>query len=189
MDKKKIVINIMGKSGAGKSVIKKKILEKRPNFHEVVTCTTRPIREGEKNGVDYFFYSEIEMANKIMDNEMIECVVFNDWTYGTSHEGLVEDAVNIGVWNPEGGEYLNQEPGIHCINFLIDALPKVRIIRTLEREENPDIEEIFRRYKADERDFSDIDINYFIVQNDGKKTVDEIADQILFIVDKLVGQG
>ena len=178
------IINIMGQSGTGKSSLKKAIKNIRPEVHEVITCTTRGMREGEKDGVDYHFLDEATMAQKIFVGEMLECVVFNDWVYGTSIEALDKDKINIGVWNPEGAEILNQDNRVKCINILLETNPKLRLMRSLEREENPNVDEIIRRYKADQKDFSHIDFDYFILENNGEKTIEELANMALSIVDK-----
>ena len=49
---------VMGKSSSGKDTIYKKILEDMPELKTVVIYTTRPIRDGEKEGVEYYFTDE-----------------------------------------------------------------------------------------------------------------------------------
>lgn len=75
------VIVISGPSGVGKDTIARCLIEERPhNFYFVVTATTRPIREGEVQGVDYFFVSNDEFARMIEANELLEyAVVYNDY--------------------------------------------------------------------------------------------------------------
>lgn len=51
----KIIVAICGKSGAGKDTIAKHLIKMNPEWHAIVSCTTRPIRENETNGVDYYF--------------------------------------------------------------------------------------------------------------------------------------
>jgi guanylate kinase len=187
MDKK--VVAIYGESASGKSAIKKTVLKKRSDYHEVVTSTTRPMREGEKNGVDYFYYTEDEMREKIFNNEMAECVVFRDWIYGTEYGKLTDDKINIGVWNPEGIETLNDDDGLECLNIYIHTPPKLRLLRSLNREENPDVDEIVRRYLADQKDFREVDVNFTVtVINDGSKTLDRLADEVIALVDRHLGK-
>ena len=47
------IFYIMGKSASGKDTIYKELIEKMPKFHSIVPYTTRPMREGEKDGVEY----------------------------------------------------------------------------------------------------------------------------------------
>lgn len=76
-----LLILISGPSGVGKDTIARLLIERRPDdFHFVVTATTRPIREGEKHGYDYFFVSTDEFAQMIEQNELLEwAIVYNDY--------------------------------------------------------------------------------------------------------------
>lgn len=67
---KKIII-ISGTSGSGHDAVIQKLKEKIP-FAKVVTSTTRAIRKGEVDGVDYYFISKNEFENKIQSGEMME---------------------------------------------------------------------------------------------------------------------
>ena len=60
------VIAICGKSAAGKDTLLQEILKlNRPDVHEIISCTTRPPREGEIHGKNYYFLSNQEFADKI----------------------------------------------------------------------------------------------------------------------------
>ena len=95
------IIALIGEAGAGKDRLMKEFL-KQHDFHEIISCTTRPPREGEKNGVNYFYYSEKDFLEKVNKNEMLEYTSFRDWLYGTSYDSVVKDKINIGVFNPDG---------------------------------------------------------------------------------------
>ena len=51
------VLVISGPSGVGKGTVVKKLLERNKNMHLSVSCTTRAIRPGEQDGVNYFYIS------------------------------------------------------------------------------------------------------------------------------------
>lgn len=51
------IIALIGEAGTGKDSLMNAILALRPDFHEIVNCTTRPRREGEVHGVNYFYYT------------------------------------------------------------------------------------------------------------------------------------
>lgn len=162
------IIAICGKAGAGKDTLLHKIMQRMGNsaiLHEIVSCTTRPPREGEVDGVNYHFMTNEDFAAKIFNHEMLEATVFNDWCYGTSLQSLDTSKINIGVFNPEGIETLNEDSRINLRVYYIDAPGKDRLIRQLNREQDPNIDEILRRYKTDEEDFANLDFNYIKVQN------------------------
>lgn len=75
------LIILSGPSGVGKDTIAQMILERRPDdFRFVVTATTRPPREAEVEGRDYFFVSSDEFARMINENELLEyALVYNDF--------------------------------------------------------------------------------------------------------------
>lgn len=148
------VVALAGKAGSGKDTIMQRVLAAAPDrFHEIVSCTTRPMREGEVDGKNYYFLSIEEFADKINRGQMLEKTSFNNWLYGTPLSSLVEDKVNIGVFNPAGLRLLSASPQIDLSIVFIVADAKFRLIRQLNREENPDVDEIIRRYGADEEDF------------------------------------
>ena len=75
-----LVIVISGPSGVGKDSVLNRMRERGLPFHFVITATTRPIREGEVNGKDYFFISTDEFAHMIETNELLEhAIVYNDY--------------------------------------------------------------------------------------------------------------
>lgn len=76
-----LLIVISGPSGVGKDTIARNLIDRRPeSFYFVVTATTRPPREGEVNGRDYFFVSTDEFARMIEQNELLEyAIVYNDY--------------------------------------------------------------------------------------------------------------
>lgn len=76
-----LLIVISGPSGVGKDTIARNLIERAPDsFYFVVTATTRPPREGEVNGRDYFFVSTNEFARMIEENELLEhAIVYNDY--------------------------------------------------------------------------------------------------------------
>lgn len=184
MSEKYTIIALMGKAGSGKDTIMRALL-KQPAFKEavpIISCTTRPRREKEQNGVDYHFLTNEEFTNKILSGDMLEATVFNDWCYGTSLENLSKDKINIGVFNPEGVGLLRGNSNINLKLIYIEANDKDRLLRQLNREKNPDVHEIIRRYSADEMDFTEEEIQYlepdcFITNNDGG-SVNHIAKAI-----------
>lgn len=71
-----------GPSGAGKSTITKEV-SKRLNIPLIISATTREPREGEKNGIDYFFLTKEEFEKKIEENGLLEYEKIHNNYYGT----------------------------------------------------------------------------------------------------------
>ncbi len=76
--KKRLII--VGKGGSGKDHLRKILVEK--GFKYCISHTTRPIREGEENGKDYWFIESSKLIE--MAESFYEGVFFNNWFYGTS---------------------------------------------------------------------------------------------------------
>lgn len=168
------VIALMGKAGSGKDFILKHILAANPSYNELISCTTRPKRMGEVNGKNYYFISEDKFQELLDKDMMLEYGVFNSWYYGTSFDTLQPNRVNVGVFNPEGIRSLLKFQDLFDIHiYWIQAMPKTRMLRQLNREQNPDVNEIVRRYGADEADFANIDFEFISLINE---TPDDIAD-------------
>jgi len=144
------VIAYIGKSGAGKDYCMKRTAEYN-NYHIIVSSTTRPKRDYEVEGVDYHFLSEKEFAA----GRFLETASFNGWHYGTRYEDLDPDRTNIGVFNPTGIKSLAAHDDIDLTIVYIKATDKTRLLRQLNREENPNVKEIVRRFMTDEADFAD----------------------------------
>lgn len=160
------IIALIGKSGAGKDRILREVIKNNKNFHEIISCTSRPPREGEVNGMNYHFLSNEEFANELLEDKFIEATVFNNWAYGTRYQDLEEEKINIGVFNPDGIYNLLENKNIELKVFYIQASDKERLIRQLKREKDPDIDEIIRRYKTDQIDFADLDFEYETLFNE-----------------------
>lgn len=180
MDKYKIIA-VMGQAGAGKDSFVNAII--KGNYlslaKPIISCTTRPIRENEQDGVNYHYLTNEEFAEQVVNGEMLEATVFNNWCYGTSTKNLDKNAINLGVFNPEGVEILRGYDNIDLIVIYIVADDKVRLLRQLNREEHPDCNEIVRRFGTDKQDFRETRINSispdFVIENNGEQDIDTLA--------------
>lgn len=177
--KKYKVIAICGEAGSGKDTLAKK-LAAETGWHLIVSFTTRPPREKEVNGEDYFFVSNDEFAAKVLDGSMLEATQFNNWYYGTALESLDENRINIGVFNPEGIEILNLHKDIIDLKiYRLVVSERERLIRQLTREYDPDIDEIIRRLKTDREDFAYLDFFYTSLRNEYPQHTDLNVEKIM----------
>ena len=163
MEKKIKILALFGKSASGKDTIQKWIVSNYPQLtNKIVSCTTRPPRSGEQDGVDYFFLTDDEFAKKVLDGSMLEATSFREWFYGTALDQLNPEKINVGVFNITGVECILEDPRLDVVPVWIHASDTTRLRRSLDREDNPDCKEICRRFLADEKDFDEMDdIDYF----------------------------
>lgn len=94
MKKGKFIV-LSGPSGVGKGTICAKLF-KELNAWYSVSMTTRSPREGEKDGINYFFVTKEEFENKIKNNELLEYNCYNNNYYGTPKEKVLEK-INQGI--------------------------------------------------------------------------------------------
>ena len=177
------IIAIMGEAGTGKDSLMQEILKLKPEFHEIISCTTRPMREGEAEGVNYYYYTPEQFGDRVLHDEMLECTVFNDWFYGTSYDSVRSDCVNIGVFNPTGVESLLARPDVDVKIIRVVAEDKTRLIRQLNREEWPDVREIVRRFNADWMDFDGIEEDFEYIKVPNGQGADLVANAMLVIAE------
>lgn len=88
LDKQKKLFVISGSSGVGKGTVLKGFLERNPEFHLTTSHTTRTKREGEIEGVNYFYISKEDFKKSINNGEFLEWAEFSDNYYGTKKESV-----------------------------------------------------------------------------------------------------
>lgn len=180
---------LLGRSGSGKSTILKKLVD-ITGFNEIVTYTTRPIREKEQNGVDYHFVTDKEFEDMLYNEQIVAYQYIEDrkWHYGMNVEDIrklstnqiKEDEHAIVVATPSGYNELKDIMGKNVIGIYIDVEPDILIKRSLMRENKPDVKEMCRRFLSDDYDFSHISYD-FKVTNNGKK-VDDTVLRIYYVM-------
>ena len=87
------LIAISAPSGTGKSTLCEEIRRKKPEIKFSVSCTTRPKRNYEKDGINYYFLTENEFKSKIKNNELLEYEEVHGYYYGTLINTL-KNAIN-----------------------------------------------------------------------------------------------
>jgi guanylate kinase len=83
MRKSGIPVVISAPSGAGKSTIAARLVQKLPSTSLSISCTTRAPRGEERDGQDYFFTSETEFKTKIDNGDFVEWAEVHGYRYGT----------------------------------------------------------------------------------------------------------
>ena len=183
MKDKYTIIALFGKSGSGKDTLLNKIMYAKPKFNRVVPTTTRPKRDYEIEGVDYHFLDEVSFTKELLENNLIEATSFQvaydtSWFYGTNIKDLSKDNVNIGVFNLQAIRCMLDDDRLKVCPIFVDASNKTRLLRNLHREQSPNCHEICRRFMADEKDFFEIDIPFYLFNNEDGESPKQLLDYI-----------
>lgn len=159
------IVYIMGKSSSGKDTIFQRLKEALPEFKTIVLYTTRPIRAGEQEGVEYHFVTEETLQEFEKKGQIIELRAYHTvhgiWKYFTADDGQIdlekENYLVIGTL--ESYEQMKKYFGEDALlPIYVQVEDGIRLGRALERERRqqvPKYEELCRRFLADSQDFSE----------------------------------
>lgn len=159
------IVCLMGKSSSGKDTIYKKLLEQHQvKLQNIVPYTTRPIRAGEKDGVEYHFTDEDGFRKLQGQGRVIEDRIYNTclgmWRYFTVADDKMDLSGNsyIMIATLEAYAQIRRYYGEdNVLPVLIELDDSARLQRALDREkaqDHPQYEEMCRRFLADAADFS-----------------------------------
>lgn len=160
------IFYLMGKSSTGKDTIYKSLMaDKTLALKPVVLYTTRPVRAGETEGVEYHFTDESELEKVRESGKLIEERAYDTclgiWHYFTVDDGQIDlehsDYLMIGTLQSyqRSRNYFGKE---RVVPVLIELEDGIRLQRALDRErqqEHPRYDEMCRRFLADSEDFSE----------------------------------
>ena len=162
----KKIYYVMGKSSSGKDTIYNRLIkDEKLSLNTIVGYTTRPMREGECQGKDYFFVDEEELLRLEKNGRVIEKRAYNTvygiWYYFTVDDENINlqenDYILIGTL--ESYEKVRNYYGKDVVvPIYIDVEDGERLIRAIMRErnqKNPSYEEVCRRFLADSKDFAE----------------------------------
>ena len=157
------IFYVMGKSASGKDTICKQLHARMPELKTVRMYTTRPIRDGETDGVEYFFVDDGRLEQCRENGTLIECrtydTVYGPWNYFTVDDGQIdlEHGFYLVMGTLESYEKMRLFYGSEAlVPLYIHVEDGLRLRRALEREEQqkvPRYKEMCRRFLADEEDF------------------------------------
>ena len=160
------IFYIMGKSSSGKDSIYRQLeKDQELGLKRLVIYITRPIRDGEENGREYFFADENKLKEFRRNGKLIEArtyqPVYGPWTYFTADDGQIDlsaaDYLLIGtlVSYQALREYFGEEAIVPVYLEVEDGLRLARALERERRQEKPKYAEMCRRFLADEEDFSE----------------------------------
>jgi guanylate kinase len=179
-----LLIVISGPSGVGKDTVMLRMQERGMPFHFVVTATTRPKRENEVHGVDYFFVSKEEFARMIEQNELIEyAIVYSD--YKGIPKQQVREALASGKdvvmrLDVQGAETVRRLAPDALLIFITTESEEELVGRLQARKtETPD--ELVLRIATARKELKRVEaFDYVIINHDYK--LDETVDNVRAII-------
>jgi guanylate kinase len=157
---------VMGKSATGKDTIYKRLLESEGlKLRTAVMYTTRPIRNSEVDGVEYYFVDEaalleLQKQNKIIEHRSYQ-TIHGAWHYFTVNDGQINleeaDYLMIGTLETyiQIREYFGRDKVVPIYIEVEDGARLMRALKREQKQEQPKYAEMCRRYLADEEDFSE----------------------------------
>lgn len=157
------IFYLMGKSASGKDTLYKRLKKERPELQSLIVYTTIPMREGEKQGVEYYFISMQELKNFQKAGRVIEVRTYQtmtgSWSYATIDDGKLDEKVDyLAIGTLDSFEkiknYFHEGTVIPLYLEIEDGLRLERALRREHLQKSPDYAELCRRYLADENDFS-----------------------------------
>ncbi|MDN6692731.1 MAG: guanylate kinase [Enterococcus sp.] len=195
MSERGLLIVLSGPSGVGKGTVRKAIFERDDNeFQYSVSMTTRPMREGEVDGVDYYFRTKEEFEAMIEAGEMLEYAEYVGNYYGTPltyvNKTLDEGKDVFLEIEVQGAQQVKEKVPDGVFIFLTPpdlAELKARIVG--RGTDSPEVIEERMRVARQEIEMMAL-YDYAVVNDEVFKAVDRIKDIIVsehYRVDRVIG--
>jgi guanylate kinase len=180
-----LLIVVSGPSGVGKDTVLQNMKERGLPFHFVVTANTRPKREDEVHGVDYFFVSKEEFARMIEQDELIEyAVVYSD--YKGIPKRQVREALASGKdvvmrLDVQGAETVRKLAPEALLIFLTTESEE-ELVKRLQARKTETPEELAIRIATARKELKRVEaFDYVVINHEGK--LDETVDTVSAIID------
>lgn len=185
----------MGKSGSGKDTIFNKLCI-QTSLRPIILYTTRPKRHNEINGREYYFINEKQLEDYRNQHKIIEERVYytvdGPWYYATIDDGqfaLNQHLLLIGTLEVYLTlvHYFGKDTVIPIYIYVEDTVRKKRLEQREAQQEIPNYKELYRRFLADNKDFSEQNLQeagiatYYI--ND---ELDKCVEDIIFTINQIL---
>lgn len=183
MNKKGLIVVVSGPAGSGKGTVMKYIKE-NPDFVFSISRTTRYIRDGEVDGVHYYFVSKEEFKQKLLEDDFLEHTEYCGEFYGTPRS-LVYDQLEKGKnvileIEVDGAMQIKAKCPDAVLIMLLPPSFSIQEARLRGRGTDPE-EKILKRLEQTRRELTLVDhYDYVIINEDNKAK--EAADDIFAIV-------
>lgn len=178
---------ILGKTCSGKSTIVRKLCEKY-NYNKILTYTTRPKREHEKDGIDYHFIDDetfyhFRDLGKFSEYKSYHVAGGHTWWYGSMLGDLDDDKDYLIILTPQGLRDVQDELDSFASIYIYtnrDTMKK----RLIKRGD--DVNEASRRMMRDNEDFNGVEneVNR-IVYNNADNDIYDVVDRVHHVIQSL----
>ncbi len=169
------MIVLAGASASGKTEVAK-LLNKKYGITKIVTTTTREKRNGEVDGVDYFFVSKEKFEKMIQEGMFVEYTLYNGQLYGSTKDQIAND--KCVVIDPAGlRAYINLHDK-NIVTFYLEADEKTRHKRMVARGDDP--LKIESRIANDRIAFKKENIATvdYIIDSNEDSSVEKVTDEV-----------
>lgn len=183
-DKKGLLIVFSGPSGVGKGTVRKGVFDKLGDkLYFSISMTTRGIREGEKNGVDYYFVSKEQFLKELDRDNLLEYNEYVGNFYGTPKD-IVLEKINQGkdvvLEIDVNGAKQIKEKMPNCVSIFV-APPSLNALKERLVGRNTDSPEVIeKRLKKAETEIRLAGTYDYIVIND---KVEQAVDEVISIIE------
>jgi guanylate kinase len=169
MTQKGLLLVVSGPSGAGKSTVCKRLLSEMPGLALSISVTTRPPRNNEQEGVNYFFRSEQEFERMLRDGELLEHAHVYGGNYGTPAR-YVFDRMEEGrdvllEIEMQGALQVKKRFADGVFIFVVPPSMSELVVRIRKRgSESP--ESLLRRFRSAYEELGYLDEYHYLVVNE-----------------------
>lgn len=169
LKKQGLLIVVSGPSGAGKDSVCNLVASYNPNLWISVSCTSRDIRKGEVEGVNYFYLTKDEFEEKIKNNDFLEYATYNNSYYGTPlykiKEKLNEGKDVVLVIEVQGALKVKKlYPNAIFIFILPPSMEELR--NRLIKRGTENYEKIIDRFRMAYKEINEISKYNYVIVND-----------------------
>ena len=179
---KNFCIVLSSPSGAGKTSISKQLIKNDKSIALSVSCTTRPIRNGEINKKDYIFLTDQQFNNEVKKNEFLEFAKVFGYRYGTLKHTITsffkkkKDVLFDIDW--QGFQQLKQS-NFEVVGIFILPPSKKELIKRLKTRARDTKEEMKKRMNLVQNEISHFpEYDYVVINNN----LNECVKQIMHII-------
>ena len=173
------VLVLSGPSGAGKSSLVHKIIDDIGECYFSISTTTRPMREGEVDGVDYHFVDKEEFEREIEDEQFLEYALVHGNYYGTSmrpvKEALQEGKLVIFDIDVQGNSAVQNRLGDITTSVFITPPTLSELKRRLQNRSTDTKEVIEKRLQMAKKEIQRVsEYEYLLINDDLESAADKL---------------